>query len=281
MSEQQNGNSFAEEYRRLKETLRSMKRVLIAFSGGVDSSLLLFVARQVLPRDDILAVTAVSEVMPRHEKEDALTLAKEFDVEHLLIEGPEMEDLRFRRNPHDKCYLCKKKRYESLIRLAGEHRLLHVLDGENADDHKDYRPGSRAACELGVRSPLSEAGFTKPQIRGLSKNLGLPTWDKPSCACLASRIPYHNRITVQKLKQIDQGEAFIRSLNISQQVRLRHHGEIARLELSAQDLPNLVFDEEMRNRVVGFLKSIGFLYVALDLEGYSVGSLNREIVDHL
>ena len=277
MSMQQTGVQIAPEYQDLKETLRSMKRVLIAFSGGVDSTLLLFVARQVLSRDNVLAVTAVSEVMPRHEKEDALELAKEFGTEHLLIESTEMGDPRFTCNPHDKCYLCKKERYKSLTKLAGENRISYVLDGENADDHKDYRPGSRAARELGVRSPLSESGLTKARIRNLSKELGLPTWDKPSCACLASRIPYRSRITVEKLKQVDQGEAFIRSLNISDQVRLRHHGDVARLELLPQDLPKLVFDEEMRNWVVDNLKSIGFLHVSLDLEGYSTGSLNRII----
>jgi uncharacterized protein len=183
MPTQQTGISFAEEYRRLKEILRSMKRVLIALSGGVDSTLLLYVARQALAWDHVLAVTAISEVMPRQEKEDALTFSKKFDVEHLLIESNEIGDIFFTSNPHDKCYLCKKERYKSLVKLAGENRTLYVIDGENADDDKDYRPGSH---ELGVRLPLSEAGLTKAQIRNLSKELGLPTWDKPSCACLAS-----------------------------------------------------------------------------------------------
>ena len=187
-----------------------------------------------------------------------------------------MRDTQFTRNPYDKCYLCKKKRYHKLIELGAENHIDYVLDGENADDHQDFRPGSRAARELGVQSPLSEAGLTKTQIRSLSKDLGLPTRNKPSCACLASRIPYHNHITVQKLKQVDKGEAFIRSLNISDQVRVRHHGNVARLEILPQDLLKLLADE-IRHQIVDYFKSIGFSFVAFDLEGYSTGSLNRII----
>jgi uncharacterized protein len=189
-----------------------------------------------------------------------------------------MADPDFTRNPHDKCYRCKKSRYQSLVDLAAERRFAFVLDGENADDHKDFRPGSRAARELGVRSVLSEAGFTKDKIRSLSKKLGLPTWDKPSCACLASRIPYHDPITRRKLRQVDQGEDFLRSLKVSEQVRVRHHGDIARLEILPGDLPKLL-EEKVRNKIITYFKSIGFTFVALDLEGYETGSLNRVIDD--
>jgi len=269
---------FEAEYRKLTDILRPMKQVLIAFSGGVDSTLLLHVAAETLSSENVLAVTAVSEVMPRHEKKDAVELAQTIGVEHLLVESREMADSGFTRNPHDKCYLCKKARFKSLIDLAAERRIPYVLDGENADDHKDFRPGSRAARELGVRSVLSEAGLNKAQIRSLSKKFGLPTWNKPSCACLASRIPYHSPITVEKLQQVDQGEAFVRSLKISDQVRVRHHGDIARLEILPQDLPKLLA-EPIRTQVVTYFKSIGFAFVALDLEGYSTGSLNRVIRD--
>jgi uncharacterized protein len=194
----------------------------------------------------------------------------------LLVESREMGDPNFTRNPHDKCYLCKKARFKALIDLAAERHIPWVLDGENADDHEDFRPGSRAARELGVRSVLSEAGLNKAQIRRLSKKFGLPTWNKPACACLASRIPYHSPITSAKLQQVDQGEAFLRSLKISDQVRVRHHGDIARLEILSQDLPKLSA-EPLRRKVVAYFKSIGFAFVALDLEGYATGSLNRVI----
>lgn len=270
--------NYEAEYRKLIDTLRSMERVLIAFSGGVDSTLLLHVATETLSRENVLAVTAVSEILPQREKRDAIELAKKIGVDHLLIESQEMADPDFTRNPPDKCYRCKKNRFQGLVDLAAERRIPFVLDGENADDHKDFRPGSRAARELGVRSVLSEVGFTKDKIRSLSKNLGLPTWNKPSCACLASRIPYHNPITRQKLRQVDQGEDFLRSLDVSGQLRVRHHGNIARLEILPGDLAKLL-EEKVRNRVVTYFKSIGFAFVTLDLEGYETGSLNRVIDD--
>ncbi len=184
----------------------------------------------------------------------------------------------FTANPPDKCYWCKKNRFKSLVDLAAFRGFHFVLDGENADDSKDYRPGSIAARELGVRSVLREAGLTKARIRSLSKKFGLSTWNKPSCACLASRIPYDQPITPEKLEQIDQGENFLLKWNISGQVRVRHHGNIARIEVPPKDMIKLL-KKEMRVRVVDYFKSIGFLFVALDFEGYSTGNLNRAVTD--
>jgi uncharacterized protein len=182
----------------------------------------------------------------------------------------------FVKNPENKCYICKKDRFGGLIEIAREKGYHYVIDGGNQDDHRDYRPGIMAIQELGVRSPLSEAMLSKKDIRALSKQLNLPTWDKPSYACLASRIPYHSPITPEKLSQVEAGEEFLRELGMSGQIRVRHHNEIARLEMDAQDLRQFM-QSALRKRVTEFFKGLGFKYVTLDLEGYSMGSLNRVI----
>jgi pyridinium-3,5-biscarboxylic acid mononucleotide sulfurtransferase len=260
---------------KLKEILEQMESVAVAFSGGVDSTLLLRVARETLG-ERVLAVTADSETTPRHEMEEARRLASEFNVKHLVIQSDELKNAEYVRNTPEKCYLCKKSRFAAIAAIAKSFGLAWVADGSNVDDQGDFRPGMKAVLELGVRSPLLEAGFSKADIRALSKSLGLSTWDKPPYACLATRIPYGSPITAEKLRQIDAGEDYIRAMSISRQVRVRHYGDTARIELAPEDITRLL-EIEMRRRVTAFFKNLGFKFVTLDLEGYRMGSLNAEV----
>jgi uncharacterized protein len=225
----------------------------------------------------VLAVTAISEITSREEQADAVRMAETIGVRHLQVESADLSDPAFTANPPNKCYLCKKSRFGKLKALAEAEGYAEVVDGSNVDDLHDYRPGHKAIHELDVKSPLSEAGLDKNEIRLLSERLGLPTWDKPSAACLASRIPYNEPITAEKLNQVDEGEIFLRQLNLSsQQVRVRHHGVLARIEVAPQDIHRLAAEDTI-GRVVAFFRGIGFKYVTLDLEGYAMGSLNREL----
>lgn len=256
----------------LKEILAGMDSVLVAFSGGVDSTFLLKACHDVL-HDHVLAVTASSPTYPRAEIDNALEMAQSLGVRHLLLETKELDNREFVANSPQRCYHCKRELFSDLQRIAGEHGLGNVVDGANADDVADYRPGMRAAQELGVRHPLQEAGLTKEEIRALSKEQGLPTWDKPSLACLASRLPYGMPIEERSLAMIEAGEAFIRGLGVAQ-VRLRHHGDTARIEVEPKDM-SLLLEEGNRTSVVAHLRELGYLYVALDLAGYRTGSMNE------
>jgi uncharacterized protein len=266
------------KYSRLQELLRGMGRVLIAFSGGVDSTFLLKVACEVLG-DQVLAVIATSDTYPQKEIKEAVRLAEEMGVEYKVIPSCEMENPDFIKNPPDRCYYCKKELFSQLKEIAAQLDFPFVLDGSNLEDTGDFRPGSKAARELDIRSPLKEAGFLKSDIREVSRMLNLSTWDKPAMACLSSRFPYYSEIKVEALKQIEQAEEYLRSLGLGQ-LRVRHHEELARIEVPAEDIPRLL-DAGLRDRVVDHLKGLGYTFITLDLTGYRTGSLNETLPETL
>ncbi|AST58646.1 potassium ABC transporter atpase [Thermoanaerobacterium thermosaccharolyticum] len=263
-----------EKYENLKKYIKELGSAVIAFSGGVDSTFLAKVCKDVL-KDSCLAVTATSSTYPEREFKEALELAKEIGIRHKIIKSEELEIEGFSKNPIDRCYYCKSELFSKLKKVADDEGIEYVLDGTNADDTGDFRPGRRAAKELGVKSPLLECGFTKDDIREMSKRLGLPTWNKPAYACLSSRFPYGQEITSEKLSMVEKSEEYLLNLGFVG-FRVRHHGDIARIELNPDQI-NMMLDENIRKKVVSKLKEIGFKYVSLDLEGYRTGSMNEAI----
>jgi uncharacterized protein len=260
---------------RLAAALRRHGRLLVAFSGGVDSALVLQAAVDALGPERVLAVTGVSPSLARRELDEAKALATRIGAPHRLLATRELEDPRYAANPADRCYFCKSELYERLRELAAAEGWEAIADGTNADDTRDVRPGRRAAAERGVVSPLLEAGLGKDAVRALSRRLGLPTWDKPEMPCLSSRIPYGSAVDPQKLRQIEVAEECLRAAGV-RGGRVRHHGDLARVELPPADLGRLA-DRGFRERIVEGIRHAGFRYVTLDLEGYRKGRLNEAL----
>jgi uncharacterized protein len=267
--------SFDEKYHKMQEILRELGRVAVAFSAGVDSTLVLRVAVDTLGSDNVIAVTGRSDSLAEGEFEEARRLAAACGVEHVVLDTAEFSDPRYLANPADRCYFCKTELYDKVAALVADRGLNAVVSGTNADDYDDWRPGLRAAAEHRVRSPCAEAGMTKGDIRELSRRLGLPTFDKPAMPCLSSRVQIGEHITPDKLKMVERGEAFLRSLGL-RDVRVRHHGKLARVEVSADRIAECM-EPQMRARIDAKLREIGYTWVAMDMRGFRSGAMNEAL----
>ena len=263
-----------EKLNKLKESLKDMERVAVAFSGGVDSTFLLKVAHDVLG-DNAIAITAKSFTFPKREYQETINFTKEYGIKHITIVSNELEIKEVYNNTIDRCYFCKHAIFSKMLQTAKDENAKYLIEGSNIDDLSDYRPGLRAIEELKILSPLKMAELKKEDIRELSKEMNLPTWDKPSFACLASRFPYGHKITVEKLKMVDEAEEYLFKLGFKQ-VRVRHHDDIARIEVNSNEKLKLL-NENIMEDISDKFNKIGFTYTALDLKGYRTGSMNETL----
>lgn len=269
-----NEDALSAKTQALRSNLAALRSVVVAYSGGVDSAYLAYAASRTLgPR--AAAVTADSPSYPRSHREMAIRIAREFGLRHEIIRTGELDRPEYRANPSNRCYYCKHELYTHLTSIARRLGAV-VVDGNNADDRGDYRPGRQAAREFGVRSPLDEVGLTKSEIRELSRQAGLPTWDEPASACLSSRIPYDHEVTAEKLRAIEQAEEALRDLGF-RVFRVRHHDEIARIELGRDEMARAL-DPDTSAAIVRAVKRAGYRHVTLDLQGYRMGSLNEGLL---
>lgn len=259
---------------KLEEIINQMENAVVAFSGGVDSTYLLYIAKRVLG-ERVIAVTARSLSFPEREYNEARAFCEKNGIEHITVESEELDIEGFSQNPVNRCYLCKSELFTKIREIAKQRNIRFILEGSNTDDMGDYRPGLQAISEMEIQSPLRQAGLSKAEIRQLSRELGLPTWDKQSFACLSSRFPYGETITPEKLRMVDKAEQYLLDLGL-RQVRVRIHGKLARIETDEEGFERIT-SEQNRLAVHKRLKEIGFTYVSLDLKGYRTGSMNETL----
>jgi uncharacterized protein len=266
----------APDDRRLFDLLAGFDSVIVAFSGGVDSAYLAWAATNVLGRDRALCITADSPSYPDHHRQLALSVSRGFELRHEIIQTHELDRPDYSANPVNRCYYCKHELYTTLTRIAAVRGFATIVDGANADDRGDYRPGRQAAREFGVRSPLDEVGLTKADIRALSRRAGLPTWDEPASACLSSRIPYQSAVTGEKLRMIERAERVLRDYGF-RVCRVRHHDDLARVEIGVDELPRAL-EPDLTARIVAAIQALGYRQVTIDPRGYRMGSLNEGLI---